>query len=684
MATDAAQPETHEFQAEVQQLLKLVIHSLYSNRDIFLRELISNASDACDRLRFEALTDESLSAYISDLNVKVDYDADAGTVTVSDNGTGMSRDDVVNNIGTIAKSGTQQFLDQLTGDQKKDAQLIGQFGVGFYSAFVVADGVELITRDVRATEDEAVRWTSDGSGTYTLEYTTRSEPGTDVILHLSEECQEFADRERLRSIIRQYSDHITFPIRMPAVDDEGNRTGEWETVNQASALWKRPKKEISEDEYKEFYKHIAHDFDDPLLWAHNHVEGKYEYTTLFYIPKRAPFDLWDREGGMHGVKLYVQRVFIMDDAEKLLPRYLRFVRGLVDSNDLPLNVSREILQSNKVIDNIRNTSVKKILDLLEQTANSDPETYAQFWREFGQVLKEGAVEDFANRERILGLLRFTTTHGESDEQTVSLDDYIARMKEDQEKIWYVTADNLRAAQKSPHLEVFRKQGIEVLLLHDRVDEWLMAQVSEYQGKSFASVAKGDIDVGDEASQEDQPAADDLVGRIRQVLDERVADVRVSRRLTDSPACLVLGDYDVALHMQHLLRQAGHYVPESKPTLEINPSHPMLQRMAALSDESRFHDWSEVLFDQAVLAEGGQLSDPAAFVSRLNSLLAAWPAESADASAGEEEGGPQAAAAQDGGEESAAEQAGEAQTEQAAASEDAAPAADAASDSDRSA
>jgi len=623
MASEDVQGETREFQAEVQQLLKLVIHSLYSNRDIFLRELISNASDACDRLRFEALTDESLGALMSDLHVRVDYDAEARTVTVGDNGIGMSREDVVNNIGTIAKSGTQQFLDQLTGDQKKDAQLIGQFGVGFYSAFVVADRVELITRRADAPADSAVYWSSDAGGTYTLAATTRETPGTDVVLHLSEDCAEFADRHRLRGIIGQYSDHITFPIRMPAVDDEGNRTGEFETVNRASALWKRPKKEISDEEYREFYKHIAHDFDDPLLWTHNHVEGKYEYTTLFYIPKHAPFDLWDREGDMRGVKLYVQRVFIMDDTEKLLPRYLRFVRGLVDSSDLPLNVSRELLQSNRVIENIRNASVKKILDLLEDTAKNDPETYATFWRTFGQVLKEGAVEDHANRERILGLLRFTSTHAEDDGQTVSLDDYIARMGENQEKIWYVTADSLQAARKSPHLEIFRKQGIEVLLLHDRVDEWLMAQVNEYAGKPFASVAKGELDFDEDASAEPEDASG-LAGRIGAVLGERVAEVRVSRRLTDSPACLVLGEYDVALHMQHLLRQAGHYVPESRPTLEINPQHPLLQRMAALDDEGQFGQWSEVLFDQAVLAEGGQLADPAAFVQRLNGLLAAWP------------------------------------------------------------
>jgi molecular chaperone HtpG len=644
MSTGEAQTETHEFQAEVNQLLKLVIHSLYSNRDIFLRELISNASDACDKLRFEALTDDTLGA--NDLHVAVDYDPEGQTVSVSDNGIGMTRDEVVNNIGTIAKSGTQQFLSQLTGDQNRDSQLIGQFGVGFYSAFVVADRVDLISRHAREGADDAVKWSSDGSGTFTLEPTRRESPGTDVILHLHEDCTEFADDQRLRSVIRKYSDHIAFPVRMPQKDDEGNRTQEFETVNTAAALWRRARKDISDDEYKAFYKHIAHDFEDPLAWTHNQTEGKYEYTTLFYIPQRAPFDLFDRDRAQQGVKLYVQRVYIMDDAEHLMPNYLRFVRGLVDSNDLPLNVSREILQSNRVIEHIRSASVKKVLDLLESKANNDPEAYSQFWGEFGQALKEGPVEDFANRERLLGLLRFATTHADTDEQKVGLDDYIARMAEGQQKIWYVSAESFKAAQKSPHLEVFRNQGIEVLLLYDRVDEWLMAQVSEYQGYSFASVAKGELDFEPEHN-EDQPEpehAGDLAGRIQTALDEQVSEVRVSRRLTSSPACLVLGEGDLALHMQHLLRQAGHHVPESKPALEINPRHPVLQRMASESDE-RLGEWSHVLLDQAVLAEGGQLSDPAAFVSRLNDLLVAWPAEetaAADAGAAEDEAGGETA------------------------------------------
>ena len=633
MSTGEAQTETYQFQAEVNQLLKLVIHSLYSNRDIFLRELISNASDACDKLRFEALTDESISEHSSDLNVTVDYDADARTVTVSDNGIGMTRDDVISNIGTIAKSGTQQFLEQMTGDQKKDAQLIGQFGVGFYSAFVVADRVDLVTRHAREGADAAVRWSSDGSGTFTLESITREEPGTDVILHLNEDCAEFADQWRLRSIIRKYSDHISFPIRMPKQDEEGNRTDEFETVNSASALWKRARKDISEEEYKEFYKHVAHDFEDPLAWTHSQTEGKYEYTTLFYLSKRAPFDLFDRERAKQGIKLYVQRVFIMDDAEHLMPNYLRFVRGLVDSNDLPLNVSREILQSNRVIDHIRSASVKKILDLLEDKAQNDPELYAQFWGEFGQVLKEGPVEDFANRDRLLGLLRFASTHEDTPEQKVSLDQYIERIAESQEKIWYVTADSFAAAQKSPHLEVFRKKGIEVLLLHDRVDEWLMSQVAEYNGTKFASVAKGELDFEPESEEEtDTEGADDLAGRIGKALGDQVGEVRVSRRLTSSPACLVLGEGDLALHMQHLLRQAGHHVPDSQPTLEINPGHPLLKRMAGLEDGDRFGEWSRVLFDQAVLAEGGQLGDPAAFVNRLNDLLVAWPEPSAESDA----------------------------------------------------
>jgi molecular chaperone HtpG len=650
MSTADTQSETHQFQAEVNQLLKLVIHSLYSNRDIFLRELISNASDACDKLRFEALTQDELASQASDLWIRVDHDSDARTVTVSDNGIGMTRDEVINNIGTIAKSGTQAFLDQLTGDQKQDAELIGQFGVGFYSAFVVANRVDLITRHALSGPDAAVKWSSDGSGTFTLEATRREQPGTDVILHLSEDTAEFADGERLRQIIRKYSDHVAFPVQMPATNDDGNRTDEWSTVNQASALWKRPKREISDEEYREFYKLIAHDFDDPLLWTHNQAEGKYEYTTLLYIPKRAPFDLWDRERAQHGMKLYVQRVFIMDDAENLMPRYLRFVRGLVDSNDLPLNVSRELLQSNKVVDHIRNASVKKILDLLERTADNDPETYRHFWQEFGQVMKEGPVEDFSNRERLLGLLRFASTHNDTAEQTVGLDDYVARMAEGQEKIWYVTAENFAAAQKSPHLEVFRKKGIEVLLLHDRVDEWLMAQVAEYQGYQFASVAKGELDFEPpEETSADEETASDLAGRVQQALAGRVEAVRVSKRLTSSPACLVLGEGDLALHMQHLLKQAGHHVPESKPTLEINPGHPVLQRMAALDEEARFGEWSALLLDQAVLAEGGQLEDPAAFVNRLNDLLVEVPSaaegqdEPSSVSGEETEGGGEQAA-----------------------------------------
>jgi molecular chaperone HtpG len=647
MSSVGTQAETHQFQAEVNQLLKLVIHSLYSNRDIFLRELISNASDACDKLRFEALTHDALSSAASDLRIQVDFDAEARTVTVRDNGIGMTRDDVINNIGTIAKSGTQAFLDQLTGDQKKDAELIGQFGVGFYAAFVVADQVELVTRHALSGADEAVKWVSDGSGTFTLEPAHRDEQGTDVVLHLNADCAEFAEEARLKQVIQKYSDHVAFPIQMPATDEEGNRSGEWTTINQASALWKRSKKDISEEEYSAFYKHIAHDFEDPLLWTHNHVEGKYDYTSLLYIPKRAPFDLWDRERAQHGVKLYVQRVYIMDAAEKLLPRYLRFVRGLVDSNDLPLNVSRELLQSNRVVDNIRNAAVKKILDLLESTAENDAETYAHFWSEFGQVLKEGAVEDFSNRERLLGLLRLASTHNDTPEQTVSLDDYIARMAEGQDKIWYVTAENFAAAQKSPHLEVFRKQGIEVLLLYDRVDEWLMAQVAEYNGYNFASVAKGELDFEPSESDEtDEETANDLASRVRRSLDDKVNDVRVSKRLTSSPACLVLGEGDLALHMQHLLKQAGHHVPESQPTLEINPNHPVLQRMATLASDERFSEWSELLFDQAVLAEGGQLKDPAAFVSRLNDLLVEWPG-------GDEGGGSAGSAAESGeGEEAA--------------------------------
>ncbi len=616
--------ETMEFQAEVRQLMKLMIHSLYSNKEIFLRELISNAADACDKLRFEALSDDSLYDGDSDLKIRVSFDKDARTVTVSDNGIGMSRDEVVENIGTIAKSGTQQFFESLTGDQAHDVELIGQFGVGFYSCFIVADKVALTTRRAGAAPDQAVQWESDGEGSYTLSNVTKDSRGTEIVLHLREGEDEFLDAWRLRSIITRYSDHISVPIEMPSQDKE--KEGEWEVVNHASALWRLPKKDISDDEYKEFYKHVAHDFGEPLAWVHTQVEGSQSYTSLLYIPKTAPFDLWDRER-RHGIKLYVKRVFIMDDAEHLMPQYLRFVRGLVDSDDLPLNVSREILQQNKFIDSIRNASVKKILGLLENMAKNEPEKYAEFWKQFGQVMKEGPAEDYANRERIAKLLRFSSTYTDSEEQTVSLEDYISRMPEGQDKIYYITADSFSAAKNSPHLEVFRKKGIEVLLLSDRVDEWLVSHLTEFDGKPLVSVAKGDLDLGklgeEEDSKKEEKAAEEykeFLEKVKDALSDDVSEVRVSRRLTDSPSCLVLGEQEMAMHMQKLLKQAGHDVPSSKPVLEINMDHPLVRRLRDESDETRFADWSRLLFEQAVLSEGGQLDDPTAFVKRLNAIL----------------------------------------------------------------
>ncbi len=627
--------ETLQFETEVSQLLHLMIHSLYSNKEIFLRELISNASDACDKLRFEAISNDSLLSDDSELKIQVEFDKDARTVTIRDNGIGMSRDEVVKNVGTIAKSGTKEFLDNLTGDQSKDSHLIGQFGVGFYSAFIVADKVTLNTRRAGLEKDQAVQWESEGTGSYTLEETEKDTRGTEVILHLKKEEDEFLSSWRLKSIISTYSDHVPLPIEMLkeeeiSEDDKEKDDAEnevvWETVNKASALWVRPKNEISEEEYKEFYKHVGHDFSDPLLWTHNRVEGKTEYTSLLYIPSQAPFDLFE-PNTKHGVKLYVQRVFIMDDAEKLLPRYLRFVRGVIDSNDLPLNISREILQSNKVIDNIRSGSVKKVLGLLENLAKKESVKYQEFWNVFGKVLKEGPGEDFANKEKIAKLLRFASTHQDSDAQTVSLDDYLARMKPEQEKIYFITADNHAAAKNSPHLEFFKEKGIEVLLLSDRVDEWLMSHLNEYQEKTFASVAKGELDLdklGSEEDKEERKKAEEeakgLVERIKKVLEEKVEDVRVSHRLTSSPACIVLSEQDMALYMQHLMKQAGHDMPESKPVLEINPTHALVQRMENEQAEDRFEDWAKILFDQAILAEGGQLEDPATFVNRLNQMI----------------------------------------------------------------
>ncbi|UCE76208.1 MAG: molecular chaperone HtpG [Gammaproteobacteria bacterium] len=616
--------ETLEFQTEVRQLLNLMIHSLYSNKEIFLRELVSNASDACDKLRFEALSDEALYQGDSELKIRVTFDKDNRTITVTDNGIGMSREEVIENIGTIAKSGTRQFFEALTGDQRKDMELIGQFGVGFYSAFIVADEVTLTTRRAGVPAEEAVRWTSNGEGSYTLETVEKDGRGTQVTLHLREGEDEFLENYRLRSIVTRYSDHIGLPIEMASLEE--GKQDQFEPVNDASALWKRPRRDISEQEYKEFYKHVAHDFGEPLAWTHNQVEGTQSYTTLLYIPKQAPFDLWDRDR-RHGIKLYVRRVFIMDDAEHLMPQYLRFIRGLVDSDDLPLNVSREILQQNRFIDSIKTASVKKILGMLETMAKDEPDKYAEFWAQFGQVLKEGPAEDYANRERIAGLLRFASTHSGGDEQNVSLQDYIGRMKPEQENIYYLTADSFAAASNSPHLEVFRKKGIEVLLLHDRVDEWLVSHLNEFDGKKLISVAKGDLDLGKLQDEEEQKAAKqaedenkDLVEKVQDALEGLVSEVRISHRLTDSPSCLVQGEHEMAMHMQRLMKQAGHDVPLSKPSLEINPEHALVKRLRGEQDSERFAAWSRLLFEQAMLTQGAQLDDPTAFVKRLNRIL----------------------------------------------------------------
>lgn len=621
------------FQTEAKQLLKLMIHSLYSNKEIFLRELISNASDAADKLRFEGLTDAALYESDSDLKIRVSYDTDARTITISDNGIGMSRQEVIDHIGTIAKSGTREFFNSLTGDQAKDAHLIGQFGVGFYSAFIIAEKVALITRRAGLTAEHGVRWESSGEGDYTLETIEKETRGTDVVLYLRNDEDEFLNGMRIRNIIRKYSDHITLPIVMKkeewSQEEKKNIvTDEDETINQANALWARAKSEITAEQYNEFYNHVAHDFEPPLAYLHAHVEGKQEYTQLLYIPSRAPFDLFDRER-RHGIKLYVQRVFIMDDAEKLLPNYLRFIRGVIDSNNLPLNVSREILQESKDIESIRAGVVKKVLGLIEDLSKNDDEEgkekYKTFYREFGQVLKEGVGEDFMNRERIAKLLRFVTTHSDGDEPLVSLDTYLQRMKEGQEKIYYVTADNLKAARNSPHLEVFRKKGIEVLLLSDRVDEWLVSNLTEFSGKQLQSVAKGGLDLGslaDEAEKEAQEketdAFQELIDKLKQSLSDQVKDVRVTYRLTESPACLVADTYDMGGNLERLLKSAGQKVQHAKPILEINPQHPMVQRLK--TEAENFDDWSHILFDQALLAEGGQLEDPAAFVKRLNALL----------------------------------------------------------------
>ncbi|MGC2457468.1 MAG: molecular chaperone HtpG [Gallionellaceae bacterium] len=625
--TATSNRETLGFQTEVKQLLQLMIHSLYSNREIFLRELISNASDACDKLRFEALHNASLFENDSELNIRIRYDKDAHTLIIADNGVGMNRDEVIANLGTIAKSGTREFFTRLSGDQQKDAHLIGQFGVGFYSAFIVADRVTVLTRRAGENADQGVRWESDGGGEFSIEMTDRPARGTEITLHLRDGQDDLLDGHQLRNIIRKYSNHIVQPILMKKEewkDGKNEILDEDETVNQASALWTRSKNEITEEQYREFYKHVGHDYDDPLAWTHARVEGRQEYTQLLYIPARAPFDMWDRNA-RHGIKLYVRRVFIMDDAEQLMPLYLRFVRGVVDSSDLPLNVSREILQESKDIEAMRKGCTSKVLGMLSDLAENDQEKYAKFWGEFGRVLKEGIGEDFTNKDKIAGLLRFASTQADSADETVSLKDYISRMKEGQEKIYYVTAETFNAAKNSPHLEVFRKKGIEVLLLSDRVDEWVVSNLAEFDGKQLVSVAKGGLDLGKledatEKQEQEKEAAElrDLTGKIKDSLAGRVKEVRVTHRLTDSPACLVADEHDIGGNLARLLKSAGQKAPNSQPILEINPRHPVVLRLK--NEDKRFDDWAAVLFDQALLAEGGQLDDPAGFVKRVNQLM----------------------------------------------------------------
>lgn len=631
MSVEAAK-ETRGFETEAKQLLHLMIHSLYSNKEIFLRELISNASDAADKLRFQALDNDALYEGDAELKIFVDFDKDAKTVTIKDNGIGMTRDEVIENLGTIAKSGTAQFLQNLTGDQKKDSKLIGQFGVGFYSAFIVADKVEVFTRQAGQAAEEGVHWESKGEAEYVIENVEKQDRGTTIVLHLKSDQQEFADGWRLRSIIKKYSDHISLPVVMKKEsmgDEEKNsdkKEPEEETINRATALWTRSRSDVTDEEYKEFYKHVSHDFAEPLKWSHNRVEGKLDYTSLLYIPSRAPFDLYNRDAA-RGLKLYVQRTFIMDDAEQFLPMYLRFVKGVVDSNDLSLNVSREILQRDPNIDSMKSALTKRVLDMLEKLAKNDAEKYLSFWKEFGEVLKEGPAEDFANREKIAGLFRFATTHTDKSEQDQSLADYVARMKDGQNKIYYVVAENFNTAKNSPHLEVFRKKGVEVLLLSDRVDEWLMGHLTEFDGKSFQDVGKGALDLGDLDTEEEKQEQEkieeqykDFVARIKEVLKDDVEEVRVTHRLTESPACLVVGEHDMGAQMRRILEQAGQALPESKPTIEINPEHPLLQKMDQEQDEDRFADLAKVIFDQATLAEGGHLQDPASYVHRLNKLL----------------------------------------------------------------
>ncbi len=631
--TEKIKTEKHEFQAEVREVLNLMIHSLYSNREIFLRELISNASDACDKLRFEALQDKKLMDKGSELKIEIDVDEKAGEITVRDNGIGMSRDEVVDNIGTIARSGTKKFLENLSGNKEFDSKLIGQFGVGFYSSFIVADKVTLLTRAAGSDPSEGVRWESDGSGEYTLSKVERPVQGTEVTLHLRADASEFKQAWSVRSLVRKYSDHIGFPIYMQKPADGGDKDEkaagetEWEVVNQVSALWTLPKAKISEDEYQAFYKHVSHDFDDALSWAHNRVEGKQNYISLLYVPSRAPMDMMMQRDERHGLRLYVKRVFIMDAAEQLLPHYLRFMRGVVDSDDLPLNISRELLQENALVGKIRAAVVKRSLDLLTRLADKEAEKYNTFWDEFGNVLKEGLVEDMPNRERIAKLLRFSSTTQPAAEQRVSLEDYVGRMQEGQDTIWYVTADNRKAAENSPHLEIFRKKGIEVLLMSDRIDEWVMGYFNEFDGKPLRSIAKGDVELDKADEKKDEKKGGEkkkspVLKRLAEALGDKVSEVRASQRLTESASCLVLGEQELALHMRRMLEQAGQALPDSKPLLEVNLKHPLVKRMAAVKDKAEFASWAELLFEQAILAEGGQLEDPAGFVQRMNRLMLA--------------------------------------------------------------
>jgi molecular chaperone HtpG len=633
--TTATHEETLGFQTEVKQLLNLMIHSLYSNREIFLRELISNAADACDKLRYAALDNDALYEGDSELRIEIEHDREANTITLRDNGVGMNREDVIANLGTIARSGTAEFLKQLSGEQQKDAKLIGQFGVGFYSGFIVADEIAVRTRKAGAEANEGVEWRSKGEGEFTVADIERAQHGTEITLHLKEDAKEFADDYRLQGLVRKYSDHIEVPVRMPktetAKDDEGNsiegsEVTTWETVNEATALWSRPKSEVSDDEYKAFYKHVAHDFSDPLTWSHNKVEGKLEYTSLLYVPGRAPFDMFDRDGA-RGVKLYVQRVFIMDDAEQFLPLYLRFIKGVLDTRELSLNVSRELLQQDPNVEKIKSALTKRGLDMLKKLAK-DKEQYQTFWNTFGSVLKEGPGEDPSNREKIAGLLRFASTHTDTATQEHALADYVERMKEGQKKIYYVVADSFNAAKNSPHLEIFRKKGIEVLLLSDRIDDWLMSHLTEFDGKTFADVAKGELDLGDvedeeekKAQEETAKAKEDLVKRVKEALGDGVQEVKITHRLTDSPACVVLPEHEMGYQMRRIMEAAGQPLPEVKPILELNPSHALVTRLEG-AEGDLFTQLSYILLDQAIIAEGGHLDDPAAYVKRLNSVLTA--------------------------------------------------------------